>query len=410
MYQTCILACLIATTLGCTAPRDKFAASLLRADSLVAAAVASGSPAGAVLMVSINGEIRHLSAHGFAQQFAFGGALLEQPVPMTPEHVFDLASLTKVFATTFGVMLLVDEGRVGLDEPLKSYLPAFTGASKDSITVRHLLTHTAGLHPWKPVYYHASNEDEAFDYISQLDLAYPVGEARHYSDLGFMLLGYMVASVSGKSLDAFLNDAFYQKLGLHRTGFNPQDLDRKEWAATSHGNPFERRMVADDNFGYVCDEDPASFTQWRERILIGEVNDGNAYHAHNGVAGHAGLFSTAADLQVLLQVLLNKGMFSNQQRISQSVVDAFLTPDKTRNGLGWAMSPDVLLVDALPEGAFGHTGFTGTYALGVPQTGLSVVLLTNRQHGGVDEDGRYPSVNALRKAVVETITQALPPG
>lgn len=399
-----ILAILLIT--GCSSAGNQpfqsdLAKALSKADSLVAAAVSTQTPAGAVLMVSVQNEIKLLKAYGFAEQFAYGGAPLQAPVPMTSDHIFDLASLTKVFATTYGAMLLIDQQRLSLDDPVNKYLPAFSSPSKDSITVRHLLSHTAGLSPWKPTYYHATNKHETLDYISDLDLAYPVGEARHYSDLGFMLMGYVIEQASGKSLDAFLKAELYEPLGLDVTGFTPDT--NLPLVATSHGNPFERRMVADDNFGYVCDEDPESFTTWRTWMLIGEVNDGNAFHAHNGIAGHAGLFSNAAELQILLELLLGKGTYRNEQFITPEIVQAFLTPTSTNNGLGWAMASNVLLVDSLPPGTFGHTGFTGTYAIAAPAHGLSIVLLTNRQHAGVGADGRYPSVNGLRKSVASVL-------
>ena len=397
-----ILAITISTASGCSREPDPLEIALQHADSLVAAAVESGI-SGAVLLVSKGGEVRHLGAHGMARQYEFGGAESDAAVPMRVDQVFDLASLTKVFATTFGIMMLVDAGHVDLDAPVYAYLPAFSSPGKDSITVRHLLTHTAGLYPWKPVYYHASNREEAFEYISRLGLAYPVGAARHYSDLGFMLLGYLIEEVAGLPMDVFLMQNLYGRLGLEHTGFNPSTANPDAFAATSHGNPFERRMVADDDFGYVCDEDPEDFTDWRERVFIGEVNDGNAYHAHGGLAGHAGLFSTAIELYTLLQLLLDRGEFEDRQIISEAVIAKFLTPDVTGNGLGWAMSPAALVLDEAPAGAFGHTGFTGTYALAIPSQDLAVILLTNRQHAGVDPDGRYPSVNELRRGVVETL-------
>ncbi len=403
------LVLVILLTVGCSSSQNqalqpKMDRALLRVDSLVATAVRAKELAGAVLMVSVQGQIQHLNAYGFAQQYAYGGATLPTPVPMTPGHVFDLASLTKVFATTYGIMLLVDQEKLALDDPVNTYLPAFSSANKDSITVKHLLSHTAGLSPWKPTYYHAANKQETLDYISGLDLAYPVGHARHYSDLGFMLLGYIIEHVSGKSLNAFLMEHLYAPLGLKVTDFLPDA--NLPLVATSHGNPFEKRMVADDNFGYVCDEDPESFTAWRTRVLVGEVNDGNAYHAHGGIAGHAGLFSNAAELQILLELLLNNGTYRNKEFIKPEVIQTFLTPNDTENGLGWAMASNVLLVDDLPPGTFGHTGFTGTYAITVPAYELSIVLLTNRQHAGVGEDGRYPSVNGLRKSVVTTVLGA----
>ncbi len=166
-------------------------------------------------------------------------------------------------------------------------------------------------------------------------------------------------------------------------------------------------MVADDDFGYLCDEDPEAFTPWRDYVLAGEVNDGNAYHAHGGLAGHAGLFSTASDLQVLLDLLLNKGVYTGRRLLSEEVVETFLTKDRFGHGLGWAMSTDVIPVDDLPEGTFGHTGFTGTYAVAVPAYGLSIILLTNRQNVGVDASGYYNSVTPLRRSITELMIEAV---
>jgi CubicO group peptidase (beta-lactamase class C family) len=326
---------------------------------------------------------------------------------MSVATVFDLASLTKVFATTFGVMMLVDRGKIELDAPVFTYLPLFRGVSKDSVTVRHLLTHSAGLYQWKPLYYHGSNSAKVLAYISDLDLRWPVGKERHYSDLGFMLLGYIIEHVSGRPLDQFLEMELYEPLGLQHTGFLPQSRAISGFAATSHGNPFEYKMVADDDFGYECDEQVDDFTGWRYYTLVGEVNDGNAFYANEGVAGHAGLFSNAEDLNVLLRLLLQEGEYQGRRFFNEDVATEFLTVDQFGNGLGWAMSPGIVRVENPPAGSFGHTGFTGTYALAVPEYGLTVILLTNRQNLDVDASGIYNSVNPLRSAVVKTILGAL---
>ena len=377
------------------------------ADSLVQSAVDSAVIPGAVLLVGVDGIVIHEKAFGYAHLYGYDGERLERPVRMSTQTVFDLASLTKVFATTFGTMLLVDRGMVDLDAPVKTYLQSFTGVSKDSVTVRHLLNHTSGLHQWKPIYYHADNADDVLEYISSLELNWPVGRERHYSDLGFMLLGQIIATVTGKPLDVFLDEELYRTFDLESTGYLPRKRGMTGFAATSHGNPFEYKMVADDDFGYLCDENVDDFTGWRNYTLVGEVNDGNAFHANQGVAGHAGLFSTAGDLNTLLGVLLNRGMHNGRRHLTEETLDLFLTRDRHDNGLGWAMSKSVLRAENLPDGAFGHTGFTGTYALAVPESGLSILLLTNRQNLGVDESGRYNSLSALRKQVAEVLVAAL---
>jgi CubicO group peptidase (beta-lactamase class C family) len=370
-------------------------------DSIIEAYVKNRTIPGAVILISEYGEILHSKAFGYAQIYKFGGAPLDSPPMMTINHSFDLASLTKVFATTFGIMLLVDQETVDLDTPVHHYLPRFRGRTKDSITVRHLLSHSAGLYPWKPVYYHARTATESLKYICELPLAYPVGVERHYSDLGFMLLGYLIESVSGQTLNAYLKHTLYDKLGLTKTTFNP--TREQVFAMTSHGNPFEKRMVADNNFGYKCDENPNAFTAWRRYVLEGEVNDGNAFYAHQGIAGHAGLFSTVGELKILLDLLLNKGSSMGKQIISKSVVETFLTKDSFGHGLGWAMSSDVLPANNWPEGTFGHTGFTGTYVLGIPSTRMSLILLTNRQNLGVNKDGNYNALGKLRRGIGELI-------
>jgi CubicO group peptidase (beta-lactamase class C family) len=404
--------------LGCGAPgSDQPAAvagalALREADSLVAAWVETERVPGAVLLVSRGDEVVHHEAYGWARRFDYGEGQyapvdttgpghglvrLENAEPMTPEAVFDLASVSKVMATTYAVMLLVDRGALDLDAPVQTYLPDFRGPEKDRITPRHLLTHRSGLPQWVPVYYHAADSEGAYAHVRDLPLAWPVGEARHYSDLGFMLLGRIVESIAGAGLDAFLHAELYRPLGLASTGFRMDDGGQRRFAATSHGNPFEHRMVHDATFGYRIEGDPDAWAGWRTYTLRGEVNDGNAHHAFGGVAGHAGLFSTATDLQVLVQLLLNGGEIGGRRFLNPEVVSRFLTPTGEGQALGW-QTPDYA-----PVGAFAHTGFTGTFVLGARGEGLAVVLLTNRQNGGVADDGTYPDIGPLQQAVVEAL-------
>ena len=387
--------------MGCSSSQEHLTAHFPEADSLIQQAIDKDNLPGAVLLVAQHDNILFHKAYGYAKKYDYGGAVMENPDPMTIDHRFDLASLTKVLATTYGIMMLIDDGQITLEDPVHLHLPAFSSPSKDSITVRHLLSHTAGLYPWKPLYYHAANPDETYAYIANLELATPVGAQRRYSDLGFMLLGYLIEEVSQQPLHVFMHERLYTPLGLTDTGFTPNE---GPFAATSHGNPFEKRMVADDNFGYVCDEDPESFTSWRTYVLDGEVNDGNAYHAHKGVAGHAGLFSTAQEVGVLMNLLLSP---SESHLVSPETISTFLTPSETGHGLGWAMAAPFLPVIDPPHGTFGHTGFTGTFSVGIPEHNLAIVLLTNRQQTDVGPDGRYMSLTALRQSVVAAVLDNL---
>ncbi|MEM7418066.1 MAG: serine hydrolase [Gemmatimonadota bacterium] len=206
---------------------------------------------------------------------------------------------------------------------------------------------------------------------------------------------------SGARLDHFLDAELYGPLGLEDTGFRPRSealaTPQAGIVATSHGNPFERRMVHDPDFGYTIDLDPERWSDWRGYTLVGEVNDGNAWHAFEGVAGHAGLFASAPDLGVLLRLLLARGSIDEHRMISAETVDHFLSPQLEGQALGWQ------LPDYAPEGSFGHTGFTGTFVLGVPSRGLGLVLLTNRQNGGVDAETQYPDVGPLQRAIVSAL-------
>lgn len=386
-------------------------AALAAADSIVAEWVASGRIAGAVLSVASGHAPPIERAFGYARLLDFGDgqypggagpAALSAPVPMTAGTLFDLASVTKVMATTMAVMMLVDRGEVDLDAPASTYLPDLAGEGRESITVAHLLTHRSGLPQWLPTYYHASDADAAWAWVRSRPLSWPVGAERHYSDLGFMTLGRLVEVVSGRGLDDFVRDEVYGPLGMTRTGFvptgDPATADGP-FAATSHGNPFERRMVHDRDFGYRIEGDPDAWSDWRRYTLLGEVNDGNAHHAFGGIAGHAGLFAPAADLQRLLRLLLDGGVSRDGTRlVSGETVARFLASTGDGQALGWQ------LPGYAPDGSFGHTGFTGTFVLGVPARDLSIVLLTNRQNTGVDAETSYVDVGPLQRALVAALT------
>jgi len=169
------------------------------------------------------------------------------------------------------------------------------------------------------------------------------------------------------------------------------------FARTSRGNPFERRMIHDLRFGYEIAGDADAWSEWRDWWLDGEVNDGNAFHAFGGVAGHAGLFSTARDLYVLLGLMLSRGEYEGNRLVSPETVANFLGPTGDRQALGWQLPVYA------PQGSFGHTGFTGTFVLGVPDQGLALVLLTNRQNFDVDENTEYPDVGPLQRAVTKAV-------
>ncbi len=374
----------------------RFARGTAVADSLISAALTKVT-AGAVLVVAVDGKVIHERAFGHAELNDYELHRLATPRPMETSTVFDLASVTKVMATTMAVMILVDRGQLDIDAPVHRYLKDFRGPHLDSITIRHLLQHSSGLVQWQPLYYQASNKAETDRAIRDMPLGWGVGEGRHYSDVGFMLLGYVVENVSGRPLDSFVDHELYKPLGLKRTAFNPKTRGITGFAATEQGNVYERHMVYDSTFGYRYRGDPTSWDKWRNHVLAGETDDGNAFYANGGVAGHAGLFSTAGEVRVLLDLLNNRGAVNGRRFLRPGTVDRFLSLDRYGHYLGWQRQ------DGLPDGSFMHTGFTGTYVLGIPRHKLSVVLLTNRQNLGTDDKGFFPDVAPLRIAVVNAL-------
>lgn len=385
---------------GASAQTQSLAAAVATADSVVAAAVAQGVIPGAQMLIAVDGKVLLERAYGYAQLNDFSNQRLASPRPLRTSTLFDLASVTKVMAATYAVMVLVDQGRIDVDAPVHRYLPDFRGPHLDSITVRHLLTHTAGFVQWQPLYYMGSTKAQTYRTIREMPLQWGVGQGRHYSDLGFMMLGYLVEKVSGSPLDVFLHDSLYGPLGLRSTTYNPKARGHTDFAVTESGNGYERKMVHDTSFGYRYRGDPAAWNGWRQYVLDGETNDGNAWYANGGVAGHAGLFSTAGELKVLLEVLLGRGSYKGRQYLKPEVVELFLKPGAH---LGWAETNNA------PPTSFSHGGFTGTYVIGVPEAKLAFILLTNRQNLGANAQGYFTNVGPISQGALRPLIAALLP-
>jgi CubicO group peptidase (beta-lactamase class C family) len=378
-------------------------------DSILQSQVDLDKIPGAVILIKKDNNIICQQAYGFAQKYDYNHNQLSTPEKMTVDHLFDIASLTKVIGTTTSVMLLADRGQINIEDPVYKYIKAFNTPDKKEITIRNLLTHTAGLYEWYPLYYRASNKQQCFKLIGELPLQFRVGEQRRYSDLGFVLLGEIIEIVSRQPLEQFMKQNIFLPLGMINTDFNPlKSPGPVKIAATSAGNPYERRMVCDSTLGYKIKEiDPAQWDGWRNYILKGEVNDGNAWYANGGISGAAGLFSTANDLQKLVDMLINKGMVGSKQFISAKTIETFLTKDKFNNGLGWMMDSSNSFMKNAPEGSFGHTGFTGTSIAVIPGCKLSIILLINRQNTGLLNNGEYYNVNPVRLQVFNAVTKYL---
>jgi CubicO group peptidase (beta-lactamase class C family) len=269
--------------------------------------------------------------------------------------IYDLASLSKVVGTTTALMVLYDEGRVSLDAPVVRYLSAFTGGWKDSVTVRQLLEHRSGLPAGRDLWRIAHTPDEARAAVLATPLVCRPGDCYIYSDLGADVLGMIVESVTGESLDRFLDERVFGPLGMNDTFYRPSESVKDRVAPTEVNPP-------------------------RGYPLQGEVHDENAY-ALGGVAGHAGLFSTAADLSIFAQMMLNDGTYNGVRIIADSTVALFTHRAAGTRALGWdTCDGDGGCGRFLGERAYGHTGFTGTSIWIDPDRQMFVILLTNRVH------------------------------
>ncbi|MEX1077973.1 MAG: serine hydrolase domain-containing protein [Homoserinimonas sp.] len=322
------------------------------ADDLIADA------AGVVLGISIRGE-RTVVASGQATTVT----------PMTADTLFDLASVTKVAATTTALMVLVSRGELTLDTRVSALLPGFAG-SADS-TVRDLLHHRAGLWEWQPLYLAPGVNDDANAVIDSIEPRYQPGSSFHYSDLGFMYLGRIVETVTGRGLADAITDLVLKPLQLNDTTFRPDASSERPIAAGSYGDRAERAMVATGQ-PYPVRWSDAGFT-WREHELVGEANDGNCFHALGGVAGHAGLFSTVDDLLDLAGVLGGDGSAPWTSSVAQ---EFFAAGPDAEQALGFRRAPIELAGET--HALLWHPGFTGCAIGFVPDLGLSIVLGSNR--------------------------------
>ncbi len=308
--------------------------------------IAAGGYPGAAVIVGRKGKA--------VLQRGFGRLSWDESSPeVNPAStIYDLASLTKVVGTTTAIMVLFDQGRISLDSPVSHYLPEFSGGEKDVVTIRQLLTHRSGLPAGRDIFRLTHDPVEARRIILATPLAFHPGEYYEYSDLGADVLAMVVETVSAQPLDEFLADYVFHPLGMYQTSFRPADSLRARIAPTG--------------------------SSASGRSTPGQVNDENAF-AMGGIAGHAGLFSTAADLSVFAQMMLNGGVYSGVRIIADSTVQLFTTRAAGHRALGWDTPTGSFgSGNYLSERAFGHTGFTGTSMWIDPDRDMFVILLTNR--------------------------------
>ena len=366
-------------------------------DYLVTEAIGDGATPGAVVAVGRGGKLIRLRGYGRLDWDASAG-------PADASSIYDLASLTKVVGTTTAAMILVDDGQLDLDAAVVDYLPWWGRGdpSKSGVTVRHLLLHRAGLPPFRRFYLEMEGRDAYEDAIGDLPLEYTPGDRTVYSDIGLMTVAFIIEEVTGQSLDAFLEERVWDPLGMADTGFHPGSELRGRIAPTEVDTIF------------------------RDVHVHGVVHDENAY-AIGGVAGHAGLFSTASDLSVLAQALLNGGRIEGCERgdspgdgmicapgtsedvrlVSEATLRLFTERHdaSASRALGWdTPSGRSSAGDYFTSDAFGHTGFTGTSIWIDSELDLFVVLLTNRVNPTRDNSKHVPLRRAVHDAAALAIT------
>jgi CubicO group peptidase (beta-lactamase class C family) len=330
------------------------------------------------------GAIAVIGNHAGPLVTVAAGHLDWAPSPVPDEHtLWDLASLTKVVGMTSAMMQLVESGKVDLDAPVQRYLPEWTGPNKDRVTVRQLITHQSGLPAFKQYFKLNVSPDSTLRLFFLTPLDTLPGVRMVYSDIGAILLGKIVERVSGETLDAYLRRHVFEPLGMPDTQYRPAAALLPRIAPT--------------------EVDP-----WRGRHLRGEVHDENAA-ALGGVSGHAGLFSTAHDLDRLARVYLNGGTLDGARLASAATLRRFTTVwDSTfsSRALGWdTPSANSSGGHFLARPAFGHTGYTGTSLWIAPQHDLYVMLLTNR----VNPTREHSRIAPVRVAVADAAMRALFP-
>ncbi len=340
---------------------------------VVAEAVREGKCPGAVVVVGHNGHVVYRQAFGYR-------ALVPRKLRMTPTTIFDLASLSKVVATTPAVMQLFEQGKIRLEDPVADYWPEFAANGKDQVTVQELLTHFSGLPPDLELKPEWSGYETAMKMIVADSLIVPPGTRFIYSDINFETLGELVHRISKQPLDVYCRQRLFQPLGMKDTQFRPPARLRSRIAPTQHE------------------------LETTGKILWGEVHDPTARDM-GGVAGHAGLFSTADDLAIYCQMLLNRGTSTGARIFSPLTVDKMTTPETpvdsmALRGLGWDIDSAFASNrgELFPVGSFGHTGFTGTDLWIDPFSQTYLVLLTNAVH----PDGKG-SVGSLRARIATLV-------
>ncbi|MBI5021814.1 MAG: serine hydrolase [Ignavibacteriales bacterium] len=350
--------------------------SLARLDSIMTDAIQNHAFPGGQLLVAKDGAVVYNKSFG---SFEFNS----KSAKVSASTVYDIASVTKVIATTSAIMRLYDEEKIRLDDLVMKYIPEFGNNGKEKITIRNLLLHNGGLPAFKRLFLTCKSPEEVLDSVYQTETIYPTGDSTIYSDFDFILLGKIVEKISGVTLDKYVDSVFFKPLGMTSTIYNPPSSIWRKITPTEYDSVY------------------------RKRLIQGEVHDENAF-ALGGISGHSGLFSTATDLSIFLQMIMNGGNYGGKQLLKPETIKLFTARHgkQSTRALGWdtkTMNGYSSAGTLFGEKSFGHTGFTGTSVWVEPEKNIFVILLTNR----VYPTRNNPKIMQIRPKVHDTVMKSI---
>lgn len=348
-------------------------------DESIKQAIAEKVFPGAALWIGWRGETIQRCAYGQTADKAYGSYV---PQAVTTSTFYDLASLTKVMATTWAIMHLSERGLLKLDDLVARFLPAFGRDDwKKVVTIRHILMHTSGLPGPLPLYKEYQQRELLLEAIYRQPLVFAPGSDLLYCDVGFLLLGEVARVVSGIDLNVYTQRYLYEPLGMRNTLFNPSGLLLERVA-------------------------PTEYAQWRGGLVHGVVHDENAWMM-GGIAGHAGLFSTIEDVSRFCEMLLSGGEYEGRRVLSEESVATMTSlwrADPYESfGLGWMLNRPSFMGRIASNETYGHTGFTGTSIFVVPEQRLAVALLSNR----VCPTRNGPDIGPYRRRIADALARFL---
>jgi len=358
-------------------------------DEFIEEEIQNGFPGVALLVVRF-GKILKQSVYGYKLKYNENQILLDHPEHLTLNTMFDVASLTKMYATNYALMHLVAQEKLNVNDPIKKYLPQYSGCNpegeyRETRLVKDLLTHTAGYAPSIEFYDPNRVSSDLFSQeknktkeIIETKLEFQRSKNNDqipiYSDIDYILLGFIIEHITGMSIKEYVKINIYQPLGLTHTLFNPlinTQYKKSDFAATE--------LKGNTRGGTIF------FPNVRTYVLQGEVHDEKSFYSMNGLSGHAGLFSNLHDMNILTQIMLNNGTYKNIHFWNKNIQELFVTPYEFDQsyGLGWRLNVNKSLpwfgLHASNQ-AYGHTGWTGTCTVIDPKYSMAIVLLTNKRH------------------------------